>query len=123
MSDDVVINAIMLIQNLNPNLKLKYDFAMKNCITHVTNCTHRLVKAAPCDLNIGMNMKLSVRFIMTPTTATKFNCLRFPFAVKSVPKMYVTDIETKLPIRICSILDDSYILLLYSVGDSFSWIW
>ena len=115
-----VKNANRLIQKGNPSCKLNVFFAIKNCITHVENCTHKLVNAAPLASKIGMKMKLSVRFMITPIIATRFNCFKFPFAVSSVPKMYVTDIETKLPIKICNIFDDSDILILYASIDSFS---
>ena len=95
-----IMNEEMLIHNLLPNLKLKVLFAMINCMKHVANCTQKLVKAAPCALKIGINMKFSVRLIRTPIAATKFNCFKFPLAVSNVPKIYVIDIDTKLPINI-----------------------
>ena len=95
-----IMNEKMLIHNLVPNLKLKVFLAMMNCIKHVTNCTQRLVKAAPCALKIGMNMKFNVRLMRTPIAATKFNCFKLPLAVSNVPKIYVIDIDTKLPISI-----------------------
>ena len=115
-------NDSMLNQNLNPNFKLKKFFAIKSCIMHVANCTHKLVNAAPLASNIGINIKFNVRFIITPIAATIFNCLRFPLAVNKVPKIYVTDIETKLPIKICNIFEDSEILILYVSIDSFGWM-
>ena len=95
-----VINENMLIQNDEPNFNLNIFFAMKNCIAHVANCTQRLVKAAPCALKIGMNMKFNETFKITPIAATIFSCFRLPLAVNKVPKIYVIDIDTKLPIKI-----------------------
>ena len=69
---------------------------MKNCIVHVANCTHRLVKAAPCASKIGMNIKFNVRFMITPVAATMLSCLRLPFAVNNVPKMYVTEMTLEI---------------------------
>ena len=109
---NVVVHVItmkdnMLIHNFIPNFKLKVFLAIINCIRHVTNCTLRLVNAAPWALKIGMKMKLRVMLIITPIIATKLSCFKLPLAVSSVPKMYVIDMDTKLPIRICSIFDDS----------------
>ena len=78
------------------------------------------MNAAPFASKSGMKIKLRVRLITTPVAATMFSCFRFPLAVNKVPKMYVIDIDTKLPIRICNILDDSDILMLYSATDSLS---
>ena len=69
---------------------------------------------------IGMKTKFKETLMRTPIAATKLSCLRLPLAVSKVPKMYVIDIDTKLPIRICNILDDSDILMLYSATDSLS---
>ena len=63
-----------LIQKEMPNFKLKILFARRNCIVHVANCTHKLVKAAPLASNIGMNIIFNVRLITTPIAATMFNC-------------------------------------------------
>ena len=82
-----IMNENMLIHNFVPNLKLNVCFAMTNCMKHVANCTHKLVKAAPFASKIGMNIKLSVRLITTPVAATMFSCLRLPLAVSNVPKM------------------------------------
>ena len=96
----VVIKDKMLIQNFVPNLNPNVFFAIKNWMKQVENCTQRLVNAAPCALNFGINMKFNATLIITPIAATKFNCLKLPLAVSKVPKMYVIDIETKLPINI-----------------------
>ena len=80
------------------------------------------MNAAPCALNVGMNIKFKVTLMITPMAATKFSCLKLPLAVSNVPKIYVTEMETKLPIRICNILDDSAILLLYISISSFSFL-
>lgn len=117
-----MMNELILSQNVLPNLRLKILLAMKNCIAHVTNCTQRLVNAAPLASKIGMNIKFKVKFVITPMAATIFNCLRFPLAVNNVPKIYVTDIDTKLPIKICNILEDSVILMLYISTNSFSFL-
>lgn len=77
----------MLIQNDEPNFNLNIFFAMKNCIAHVANCTHKLVKAAPCASKIGMKIKFNVRFMTTPVAATMLSCFRLPLAVNNVPKM------------------------------------
>ena len=108
----------MLTQNDAPNFNLKIFFAIKNWIAHVANCTHKLVNAAPCASNIGMKMKFNVRFIITPVAATILSCFRLPFAVNNVPKIYVTEIDTKLPMSICNILDDSWSLMLNASTDS-----
>ena len=79
-------------------------------MAQVANCTHKLVMAAPLASKTGMKRKFNVRLMTTPTAATMFNCLRLPFAVSSVPNMYVTDIDTKLPIKIFNMFDDSVIL-------------
>lgn|SRR5574344_745494 len=97
---------IILHQNFIPRVSLNVFFAMKNCIAQVTNCTQRLVKAAPIAKSLGMKMKFSAMLMTTPTAATIFSCLRFPFAVRSVPKIYVIEIETKLPIKIFNIVDE-----------------
>lgn len=115
-----VQNENMLIQNDVPNFSLKIFFAKMNCIKHVVNCTHRLVKAAPFASKIGMKIKFNARFITTPVAATMLRCFKLPLAVSNVPKIYVTDIETKLPINICNILEDSWILMLYASTVSFS---
>ena len=107
-----VIKAKMLIQKDMPNSKLNILFAIKNCMMHVANCTHKLVKAAPFASKMGLNMKLSVRLITTPVAATIFSCFKLPLAVSSVPNIYVIDIETKLPINICNISEDFDILIL-----------
>ena len=114
------MNENMLIQNDVPSFNPKILFAKKNCIAHVANCTHKLVKAAPSALKIGMNIKFKVRLITTPVAATMLSCLRLPLAVNNVPKMYVTEMDTKLPIRICKILEDSCVLILNASTDSFS---
>ena len=94
------MNVKILIQNFETNVMLKVCFAIMNCIKHVANCTQRLVKAAPCALKIGMNMKFNETFKITPIAATIFSCFRLPLAVNKVPKIYVIDIDTKLPIKI-----------------------
>ena len=107
-----MMNEERRIHNFAPMFKLKVLLARINCMKHVANCTQRLVNAAPCALKIGMKTKFKETLMRTPIAATKFSCLRLPLAVSKVPKMYVIDIETKLPIRICSIFDVSHILLL-----------
>ena len=107
------MNEQVLSQNAAPNFRLKFLLAMKNCIAQVANCTHKLVKAAPCALNAGMNIKFSVRFVTTPIAATILSCLRLPLAVSNVPNMYVIEIDMKLPISICNILDDSDMRVLW----------
>ena len=102
-----VQNENMLIQNDVPNFSLKIFFAKMNCIKHVANCTHKLVKAAPFASKIGMKIKFNARFITTPVAATMLSCFKLPLAVSNVPKIYVIDIEMKLPINICNIFDDS----------------
>ena len=107
-----IMNVMMQNQNFVPNLSPKVFLAMKNCIAHVANCTQRLVNAAPFASKIGMKIKFNVRFIMTPTAATMLSCSKFPLAVNNVPKIYVIEIDTKLPIKICNIRADSKILML-----------
>ena len=43
--------------------------------------------AAPLASKTGMKRKFNVRLMTTPTAATMFNCLRFPFAVNNVPNI------------------------------------
>ena len=102
-----VQNENMLIQNDVPNFSLKIFFARMNCIKHVANCTHRLVKAAPFASKIGMKIKFKTRFITTPVAATILSCFKLPLAVSNVPKIYVIEMEIKLPISICNIFEDS----------------
>ena len=56
-------------------------------MAQVANCTHKLVMAAPLASKTGMKIKFNVRLMTTPTAATMFNCLRFPFAVNNVPNI------------------------------------
>ena len=65
-----MMNEKTLIQNFIPNFKLKVLLAMMNCMKHVANCTQRLVYAAPCALNIGINKKFNITLINTPSPAT-----------------------------------------------------
>ena len=100
---DIVVNTIndnVLLQNFAPNFMSKIFFAIMYCMRQVVNCTQRLVNAAPLALKIGINKRFSDMFMITPNAATKFSCFKLPLAVNNVPKIYVTEIDTKLPINI-----------------------
>lgn len=87
LNKTITVNIDKFIKVFNFILSLKIFIEIRTCIIEETNCVISPEYAAPNAPNFGIRNIFKITFRTKENAAVRFNSFKFPFAVRSVPKI------------------------------------